>query len=323
MPRRPRTTCFLLTALLAGTAPALAQEQPVQPAVPAETGRPAQPDEPAAPEKRSPEEARALLPQRPDPPEALMACGLEAVGSEDWETALDLLEAATAAAPEALENGAEYRQAVIAAEAYERADEFFTLLTEAFPESPGAALNRGFAFVDRIPVSGSVTQVLLANSAIEEFGRSLELDETWLARYARGNSYLYWPPVFGRAPLGVADLERAIELAESLPARAYHAFAWSALGDGHWRLDDLDGARRIWEEGFERYPGSAELERRLELEGEALGEFLTTYFATENRVDTDLREIWAEEGAGPRGWAGGAKETNDADEPVGGERDAG
>jgi len=204
---------------------------------------------------------------------------------------LDEYESALAASPDDLFLGADYRQRVIAEKAYERAIAFFEKLAAEHPEAANAQLNLGYAYVDQIPDVGAITAVILANTALGHFSKALDLEESWLARYTRGNSYLYWPAIFGRTELGIADLERAIELAKDLPPKPYHARAWVALGDAQWRLGKPDEARKLWAEGAERYPAESLLEERLALEGTDLDAYLEDHFATSTRVETHLREM--------------------------------
>jgi tetratricopeptide (TPR) repeat protein len=222
----------------------------------------------------------------------LFASGLAAAEAGDLAAALDRLETAAAARPDHLRYGAEYRQAAIAAEEYDRAIAFFEKLAGRHPDSAAVRLNWGYAYVDRIPAAGSVTAVILADRALKRFTEALEREETWLGLYTRGNSYVYWPPIFNRTRLAIADLERAIELEKEGEPKRYHAHAWSALGDAWWRLDDLEKAREVWREGLERHPETPYLEERLAREGEALDEYLNAHYALGNRVETDLREIW-------------------------------
>ena len=216
---------------------------------------------------------------------------LDAVTRDDLPTALDLFEAALAEQPDDLRIGAEYRQAAIAAEQFDRAIEFFEQLVADHPDAGNAHLNLGYAFVDKIPVAGAVTQVILANTALGHFSRAVELEPNWLRLYTRGNSYLYWPAIFGRTDLGISDLERAIELAKHLETKTFHAFAHTALGDGHWRLGEVEEARRIWRRGLEFYPGDARIQIRLALDDAALDEFLEAYFSTDTRVETHMRQL--------------------------------
>jgi len=224
--------------------------------------------------------------------EAAFERAMATMAAGNPEAALDDFEAAVAADPDNLRWGAEYRQAVIAVEAYDRAIGFFERLAAEHPDSPNLFLNYGYAYVDKIPSAGAVTQVILANTALTYFTEAVEIEESWLARYTRGNSYLYWPAIFGRTSKGIADLERAIELSKEIERRSYHARAYAALGDGHWRLDDVDKAREVWREGLRLFPGDPYLESRLSREGEELDAYLERHFATDTRVVTHLRELW-------------------------------
>lgn len=215
----------------------------------------------------------------------------------DFESAAYHWQRAIVGEPHRLRWGAEYRQAVIAADergikkVYEDCIDFFKRLAKEHPDIAAVRLNLGYAYVDKIPVEGAITAVILANKALGEFTAALEIEESWLGLYTRGNSYMYWPAIFGRTKLGLADLERALELAESLPDRPYHGRAWAALGDGYWRLEQREKMRSIWSEGLERYPETAELEQRLALEGEQLDSWLEAHFETSARVGTHLREM--------------------------------
>lgn len=218
--------------------------------------------------------------------------GMKAAKAQNYDLALDKLEQALAADPNNLQYGSEYRQAMIAAGQYDRGLEFFAKLVEEHPDAPNAFLNFGFAHVDRIPVEGAITQVILANSALGHFTTALELEETWLGLYTRGNSYLFWPAIFGRAQLGVDDLLKAMEYTEKGELHKHYGRTYVALGDGYWRLEDVDKARQTWKKGLELFPDNPELKTRLTKEGEELDTFLEVHFSTENRVDTDLSEIW-------------------------------
>ena len=210
------------------------------------------------------------------------------------EVALDQFEAALLGDPDSPKYASAYRQACIPLKAYDRCIGFFQKLVEAHPDSANAVLNLGFAVVDKMPDEGAVTQVLLANEALGHFGTAIELDETWLSRYTRGNSYLFWPPIFGRTPNAIEDLERAIELATAEGLKPYHARTWANLGDGFWRLEEAEKARETWRKGRELFPDNEALETRLALKDEEINPFLDEVFATTKRVNTDLSLLWNE-----------------------------
>ena len=117
-------------------------------------------------------------------------------------------------------------------------------MTVEHPTSANLYLNYGFAYVDKIPIAGSITQVILANNALTQFSKSIELQPSWIAYYTRGASYLFWPKIFNRAAFGVADLEKALDLQKTGPQRSYYVRTYISLGDGYWKTDEA-GMERI------------------------------------------------------------------------------
>ncbi|MBK9166074.1 MAG: hypothetical protein IPM24_01270 [Bryobacterales bacterium] len=211
-----------------------------------------------------------------------------------WGNSADLekYEKALLASPDDLRTGNDYRQAVIKAKEYDRCIAFFEKLTAANPDASNAFLNFGFAYVDKIPDAGSITQVILANTALAHFTKSIEIQPSWIALYTRGNSYLYWPKIFGRAHLGVADLEKAMEMQRKDSVKSYHIRSYISLGDGYWKMDDIEKARAIWQEGAKHFPSDAQLKARLSREGDELKEYIDDVLDPNKRVNTDLHELW-------------------------------
>jgi len=238
--------------------------------------------------------AQAAAPVPPGGPDRDFAAAEQAAAARDWAAALPRFEAAVAADPESQRDASEYRIAVIAAGAYDRAIAFFEKQSAAHPQSANLALNWGYAYVDKIPAAGAITQVILANTALGHFTHALELQRSWLALYTRGNSYLYWPKVFGRTPLGVADLEAAVRTSQAGAPRPYHVRAYLALGDGYWKLDQLDKAKATWSEGARLFPDNAPLKLRLGRQGDELKSLIEGDLDPSKRVDTDLKAIWAD-----------------------------
>jgi tetratricopeptide (TPR) repeat protein len=207
---------------------------------------------------------------------------------------LTKLEAALSADPDSIKCGSEYRQAVIQAKEYDRSLKFFEKLVAAHPTASNAYLNYGFAYVDKIPAAGSITQVILANTALSHFTKSIEIKPSWIALYTRGNSYLYWPKIFGRANLGVADLEQAMKIQKGDKLKKYHVRAYISLGDGYWKMDDVAKAKTVWQEGQKLFPDNAQLKARLSKDGDELKTYIDDVLDPNKRVDTDLHEIWEE-----------------------------
>lgn len=220
--------------------------------------------------------------------------GVKAMAANDTETALHSLELAVAGDPDNLQYGNEYRQLVIRSKEYDRSLKFFEKTAAEHPKSANLFLNYGFAYVDKIPIAGSITQVILANNALTQFSKSIELQPSWIGYFTRGASYLFWPKIFNRAGLGVADLEKALELQKTEPRRSYHVRTYIALGDGYWKTDDIKKARATWREGLKQFPNNAQLKRRLALRGDALKNAIEAGFDPDVRVNTDLKELWAQ-----------------------------
>jgi len=213
-------------------------------------------------------------------------------GAGDRSAALDQLEARVTADADDLPAANEYRLAIIKAKAYDRALDCFKRLTAQHPDSANAHLNYGFAYVDKIPDAGAISQVILANSALTEFTRSLELHPSWVGYYTRGVSYLYWPKIFDRWRLGVADLEAALKLQRTDQPHAYHVRTFVALGDAYWLMDDPAKARAMWRAGLKAFPDSAALKQRLAAKPPDLKKLMNDTYDPARRVDTDLSELW-------------------------------
>ena len=229
--------------------------------------------------------------------------GMKALAAKDYASALDFLEKALTADPDNLQYGSEYRQAILMqakqlhpkegqTQDYERSLKFFEALVAAHPKSANAWLNYGFAYVDKIPAAGAISQVILANTALSYFTKSIETKPSWLGYYTRGNSYLFWPKIFGRAPEGVADLERAMKIQKAGAKKTYHLRVYISLGDAYWKTDQLERAKATWKEGLTLFPEAAGLKDRLAKQGDALKQYLDDVVDPSKRVDTDLREIW-------------------------------
>jgi tetratricopeptide (TPR) repeat protein len=222
---------------------------------------------------------------------------LIAVGLSLWVAAgagpdLSTMEAGLAGEPDSIRLGSEYRQAAIQAKEYDRCLKFFEKLVADHPQSSNAYLNLGFAYVDKIPAAGSITQVILANTALTYFSKSIELHPSWIAYYTRGNSYLYWPKIFNRAHLGVEDLEKCMKIQKADKPHGYHVRSYISLGDGYWKMDDTPKAKAVWQEGAKLFPDSASLKARLSKDGDDLKTYIDDVLDPNKRVDTNLHEIW-------------------------------
>jgi tetratricopeptide (TPR) repeat protein len=233
----------------------------------------------------------------------------KALAAKQWDTALGYMESALNADPDSMKFASEYRQATLkralalqpivkgqphegARDAFDREIAFFEKLTAAHPKSANAILNYGFTYVDKIPAAGTISQVVLANTSLGLFTKSIELKPSWIGLYTRGNSYLFWPKIFGHAPDALADLERAYAIQKTEPKKSIHIRVFISLGDAYQKNDAPEKAKNIWREGLKQFPDNQQLKNRLSKDGDDLDEYITSVLDPGKRVDTDLRELW-------------------------------
>jgi tetratricopeptide (TPR) repeat protein len=229
--------------------------------------------------------------------------GIKELDAKDWDKALDLLETALTSDPDNLRYGSEYRRVALLraqaihggegkAEDFERPIKFFERLVADNPAAANAFLNYGLAYVDKLPCVDALSRVIAANAALAEFSKSLELRPSWIGYYTRGTSYLYWPKFFDRAKLGVTDLQTALTMQNAGPHKFYQDHTWVALGDGYWKIDDLEKARSTWSRGLKEFPDSLLLKERLSKQGDDLKALIEDALNPKKRVDTNLKDLW-------------------------------
>jgi tetratricopeptide (TPR) repeat protein len=215
--------------------------------------------------------------------------------AEDAAAAVASMEAAIEKDPDNLRLGSNYRQTMIQTAQFDHAIKFLEKVVQEHDSSSNAHLNYAFAYVDKIPAAGSITQVLLANNALSQFSKSIELKPSWIAYYSRGNSYMFWPKIFGRTPMGIADLQEALKIQKADKKKPFYARTYVALGDGYWKLEDMEKAKATWTEGLAQYPDNAALKARLSKQGDELKVVMDETYDVNKRIDTSLRELWADD----------------------------
>jgi tetratricopeptide (TPR) repeat protein len=207
-------------------------------------------------------------------------------------TLLDSLERGVMSAPESLKAAADYRQQAIAERAYDRAITLFERLSTRPGAGANAFINLAFAYVDKVPVSGSIRQALLGRDAIRALTRAIALAPSDLAFYVRGQVNLYYDrAIFHRTDKGVADLEEARRIASQKPDVTYMPRILRTLGDGYFRLDQRERARQTWREGLALEPGNEPIRARLDASDEQLRGIIGRGLDADARVDTSLREL--------------------------------
>jgi tetratricopeptide (TPR) repeat protein len=199
------------------------------------------------------------------------------------------LERAIEADPEDLKLSADYRQAAIAAQRFDRSIDFFEKLAKRKGSGPNVEISLALAYVDKVPPSGDIRRLYLGRDAINALTRSIALRPCELAYYMRGVINLYYNRfIFNRTDKGVADLVQAMSTATADTPPTLLARIYAALGDGHFKLGNLAKARETWELGAAKFPDDAPLRERLAKQGQELEWAVGAALAAERRADTSL-----------------------------------
>jgi len=187
-----------------------------------------------------------------------------------------------------------YRRAAVELRRHDRAIEFFRARVGADPSSAWARLELSVAYVDKIPTCGGLAAIVckgtLARQSLDQLDALLAAEpDSWIAHYARGMNHLHWPRALRHTPAAIDDFRRCLELQRGEPAARHHERPYVLLGDALAKEGSPDEARRIWQEGRTRFPDSAALASRLDLDdNDRLRAFVEEERSLERPIDTDL-----------------------------------
>jgi hypothetical protein len=205
---------------------------------------------------------------------------------------IDALEQAVAANPEDLKVAAEFRQRAIAEQAFDRSIDLFEKLAKRKGSGPSVQISLAFAYVDKVPTSGDIRRLYLGRDAMSALTKSIQLRPTVLAYYVRGVINLFYNNfIFHRTDKGVADLDTALRMTTTETPPDLVLRVYTALGDGYVRLQNVPKARSVWTAALARFPADASLRSRLEAQGVALEDIVTTALTASRRLDTTLNGL--------------------------------
>jgi hypothetical protein len=215
-----------------------------------------------------------------------LAAQLETSGAR--ATDLTSLERLVAGEPENLRIAAQYRQAAIGTEEFDRSIRFLDKLAKQ-NGGPNAHISLALAYVDKVPPSGDIRRLYLGRDAMSALTKAIEKQPSVLAYYVRGLVNLYYNRfIFNRVSRGVADLQQARSMVTAATPEALVRRVYIALGDGHFKSDEAAKAREVWSAGLERFPSDPDLKERLAAQGRDLHNIVTAALYAGRRVDTSL-----------------------------------
>ncbi len=210
----------------------------------------------------------------------------------DHRARLTAFEQQIAADPENLRLAAEYRQMLIVDREIDRAQDLFERLARQEASGPNVHISLALTYVDKVPTSGDLRRLYLGRDAMNELTKAIERQPSVLAYLVRGLINLYYNNfIFKRIPRGIADLEHALTLVTADTPPPLAAWVYRSLGDGQWRIEERARARATWAVGASRFPGDAELTRRLQSSDVQVSGIVSGALYAGTRVDTSLRGI--------------------------------
>jgi tetratricopeptide (TPR) repeat protein len=212
--------------------------------------------------------------------------------TRDDPRSIDELERAVQSDPENLMLAADYRQLAIAARDFDRPIGVLEKLAKRRGSGPNVEISLALSLVDKVPTSGDIRRLYLGRDAISALTKAIAQKPTALAFYVRGLINLYYNNfIFHRVPRGIADLEQALAMATGDAPPALMLRVRTALGDGYFRLGNAAKAREVWSAAWQQFPADAGLKDRLEKQGTALEDIVTTALTASRRVDTSLADL--------------------------------
>jgi tetratricopeptide (TPR) repeat protein len=148
-----------------------------------------------------------------------------------------------------------------------RLDEAISVLKGRVEEAPRDADRQaqlGTAYIQKLVHGASDKEkATLARSADQAFDAALLADpHHWQARFQKGVSLSFWPPIFGKQAEAVKQLELLRDEQESSAQRPEFAQTYLFLGNLHLQSGSRDKAVEVWRRGLELFPQSEELRQR-------------------------------------------------------------
>jgi tetratricopeptide (TPR) repeat protein len=190
-----------------------------------------------------------------------------------------------------------YYRAIIRERNYQdRAIRFFKEKTDANQVGNGTRYNLAFAFIDKIPLVGPMGAGFLSKKSIAQFREVLNREpDNWIANYGIGMNYLHWPDYFEKNEDSISYFRKCIALQSQMEQKPSHLLPYIRLGDALVKLNQINEARVVWQDGLKYFPKHPDLETRLALNDKEISKVILELYNPDNsigEIDTNIEILW-------------------------------
>jgi tetratricopeptide (TPR) repeat protein len=156
-------------------------------------------------------------------------------------------------------------RAIDAAGAIDDVIALFEQFAREHPESPGAQVELGGAYLQKVFKAGNGPEAgVWATKADKAFDAALAVDDhSWDARFSKAVSLSFWPPVFGKGTEAIKHFEILVGQQGEQASEPKFAQTWVLLGNLYQQLGKSEQALATWEKGLTMFPGNAQLEQQI------------------------------------------------------------
>lgn len=134
------------------------------------------------------------------------------------------------------------------------------------PQNPNLQTDLGGAYLQKLfTIAEGPEKGVWAMKADSAFDAALKADpQHWNARFSKATSLAFWPPIFGKQGEAISNYETLVQQQEASGAtKPEYAQTYVFLGNLYELQGKTDKAKEIWNKGAGKFPGSAELKKKI------------------------------------------------------------
>lgn len=134
------------------------------------------------------------------------------------------------------------------------------------PQNADLQTDLGGAYLQKLfTITEDPQKGVWAMKADSAFDAALKADpQHWNARFSKATSLAFWPPIFGKQGEAISNYETLVQQQEASGAtKPEYAQTYVFLGNLYELQGKTDKAKEIWNKGAGKFPGSAELKKKI------------------------------------------------------------